>query len=109
MGFICQEAVHSDSLRSIRVWFTSSIPVSSGPAGYGGLPGMIIQVDINNGKRVITATRIDPLTNPEVLVKPKEGKKVTTAEYKKIVDDKMKEMGDDHGEGTNHVIIRYRN
>ena len=71
---------------------------------------MILQMDLNNGKRVITASSIDnPLTDTNILMKPKEGKKVTSAEFKKIVDDKMKEMGAEHGEGMNHVIIRYNN
>ncbi len=110
LGYNCQEAISQDTMRKIKAWFTSSIPVSSGPAGYGGLPGMILQLDLSNGKRVITATSIDnQLTDPKVLIKPKEGKKVTPEEYKKIVDDKMKEMGADHGEGMNHVIIRYNN
>lgn len=110
LGYNCQEALSQDTARAVRAWFTSAIPVSSGPAGYGGLPGMILQMDLNNGKRVITASSIDnPLTDTNILMKPKEGKKVTSAEFKKIVDDKMKEMGAEHGEGMNHVIIRYNN
>ena len=42
------------------------------------LPGMILQLDINDGKRTITATAIDQvLTDPAILIKPKEGKKVS--------------------------------
>lgn len=109
LGYNCQEAVYQDTLINIKAWFTGSIPVSSGPAGYGGLPGMILQLDMNSGKRVITATRIESLSDSELIIKPKDGKKVTASEYKKIVDDKMKEMGAEHGEGMNHVIIRYNN
>jgi hypothetical protein len=99
-----------DSTRKVKAWFTASIPVSSGPAGYSGLPGLILQLDFNDGKRTITATAIDPVLNdPGILIKPNEGKKVSSEEYKKIVDEKMKEMGVENGEGTKHIIIRYNN
>lgn len=105
LGYNCLEASYKDSARNVKAWFTSSIPVSSGPAGFGGLPGLILQVDIDNGKRVITASAIDTSDISGKIVKPKEGKKVTSDEYRKIVDEKMKEMGAE-GQGTNHVIIR---
>jgi len=110
LGYNCQEAVLKDSINVTKAWFTGSIPVSAGPAGFYGLPGLILQVDSNDGKRTITAVSIDPsMEVTDFLVKPKEGKKVTQAEYRKIVDDKMKEMGHENGQGTNHVMIRIQN
>jgi GLPGLI family protein len=110
LGYNCQEATWADSTRKVKAWFTTSIPVSSGPAGYGGLPGLILQLELNDGKQTITATAIDPnLNDTAILIKPGEGKKVSATEYKKIVDDKMKEMGVENGEGTKHIIIRYNN
>jgi GLPGLI family protein len=110
LGYNCQEAVSEDTTRKVRAWFTTSIPVSSGPAGYGGLPGMILKTDINNGKRIITATTIEPSLNDSgILTAPKEGRKVTSDEFKKIVDDKMKEMGVENGGGTNHIVIKIKN
>lgn len=110
LGYNCLEATSGDSIRNVKAWFASSIPVSSGPAGYSGLPGLILKVDIDNGKRIITASAIN--NNGDVsgnLIKPKDGKKVTEDEFKKIVDDKMKEMGHEEGQGGNHVIIRIKN
>jgi GLPGLI family protein len=110
LGYNCQEAILKDTSKTAKAWFTTSIPVSAGPAGFGGLPGLILQVDINDGKRLITAVALDPsLDVTDVLVKPKEGKKVTEQEFRTIVDEKMKEMGVENGQGTNHVIIRYQN
>lgn len=109
LGYNCQEAVKDDNGRKINAWFTTMIPVSSGPAGYNGLPGMILLVDIDNGKRMITARTIDTeFKDQALLVKPEEGKKVTQEEYKKIVDEKMKEMGSEGGEGGAQVIIRIK-
>ena len=109
LGYNCQEAVKEDNGRKISAWFTTKIPVSSGPAGYNGLPGLILLVDVDNGKRVITARTIDTEYKDHAqLVKPEEGKKVTPEEYKKIVDEKMKEMGSEGGEGGAHVMIRIK-
>lgn len=107
LGYNCQEVISEDTIRKVKAWFTSAIPVPAGPAGFGNLPGMILQLDIDNGKRLITASAIDPSSNNQgLIIKPKEGKKVTSDEFKKIVDEKMKEMGVENGQGTNHVIIR---
>jgi GLPGLI family protein len=107
LGYSCQEVISEDTTRKVKAWFTSAIPVPAGPAGFGNLPGMILQLDVDNGKRLITASAIDQSFNIQgVIVKPKEGKKVTSDEFKKIVDEKMKEMGVENGQGTNHVIIR---
>lgn len=110
LGYNCQEAVWEDSSRMVKAWFTTSIPVQSGPAGFGGLPGMILSADINNGKRIITATAIDQAADvTSQLVKPSEGKKVTREEFTKIVDEKRKEMGVENGDGANHIVIKYKN
>jgi hypothetical protein len=63
-------------------------------------------VETHNGDRTITATSVD-LSAPDknMLVKPKQGKKVTPEEYRKIIDEKMKEMGGEGGSGQ-QVIIR---
>ncbi len=98
LGFTCQEAtMEKDSVKTVA-WFTPSIPVSAGPSTYNNLPGLVLQVDIKDGTRVITATSVDQeVVDVAKLVKPKEGKKVSEAEFKAIVDEKMKEMGVEGG------------
>ena len=107
-GYNCQEASCIDNGRKISAWFSPSIPVSAGPAGFGDLPGLILMVDIENGKRLITAKSVNTvLEDAGILEIPKEGKKVSQEEYKKMVDEKMKEMGEENGGGGNvHIIIR---
>lgn len=106
LNFHCLEALREEDGKKIRAWFTPEIPISTGPQSYGNLPGLILSVDIDNGQRTITATSVEftPI-DKSLLVKPKEGKKVSAEQYKKIVDEKMKEMGGEGGEGQ-HVIIR---
>jgi len=106
LNFPCQEAVREEDGKKISAWFTPAIPVSTGPQNQGNLPGLILAVDINDGQRTITATSVEFMpVDKSLLVKPNEGKKVTAAQFKKIVDDKMKETGSEDGEGR-HVVIR---
>lgn len=109
IGYTCQEAVRepNDSTR-IVAWFTPAIPIPSGPAEYLNLPGLVLAVDLDNGRRTLTAKTIEPMeVDNKMLAKPKEGKKTTEAEFKKIVDEKMKEMGGPAGGGSGtHMMIR---
>ena len=87
-------------------WFTTAIPISAGPHGWSGLPGMILEAS-GNSDITITAQSVTPGPVEAGLIKePKGGKKVSKEEFRAIVDAKRKEMGDD-GNG-NHVIIRVR-
>jgi len=108
LGYSCQEAVRqpNDSTK-IVAWFTPAIPIPSGPGQYLNLPGLVLAVELENGDHTLIAQSIEemPVDN-KMLAKPKEGKKTTEAEFKKIVDEKMKEMG---AEGTGsgaRVMIR---
>jgi GLPGLI family protein len=96
--------------RSIMAWFTPGIPVQSGPMSYAGLPGLILEVDVNNGSMVMTATEIKmgKLDDKSAIKIPEKGKRVTREEYRKTVREKMKEMQEMNGgqPGMNRVIIR---
>ncbi len=106
LNYSCQEAVLQDTSKKVVVWFTPAIPVSTGPNGYSNLPGLVLSADIDNGKRAITATNIDLKDfDQSILVKPKEGKKVTREAFNKIVDEKRKEMQEENG-GKGDVIIK---
>ncbi len=93
LNFTCMQATYQDSINNYVVWFTPQIPISNGPSDYGGLPGMILQVDVNNGERVITATAVsDEAVDPDLLQEPKKGKEVTQEEFRQIMHEKMQEM-----------------
>jgi GLPGLI family protein len=105
LNYTCTEAVKTDSLRTVTAWFTSAIPVPAGPENYVGLPGMVLEVNINNGETIIMAVSINAALDEEELVKPEDGKQVTEEEFNAIVDEKLKEMGVDRNSGPS-VIIR---
>jgi GLPGLI family protein len=107
LNYNCQKAILKDSTKKVEVWFTSLIPSKQGPAGMNGLPGMILAIEQDNGERMTIATSIESLPKDFVFAKPLKGKKVTKAEFEKIRDDKMKEMGAINGKGTGvKMIIR---
>lgn len=85
-NMICYKATSTKySLRKIKyerpivAWFTLDIPVSYGPIGYNGLPGLILDLTIQNQVRFY-AKKIE--YNKSVTIKePTKGKKMTEEEY----------------------------
>lgn len=97
-GHICMNAFYEDSLKmqKITAWYALDLPVSIGPERLGGLPGVILEIDINDGAMVITADKIElkPLTTELDPPKKAKGKKIDEAKYyailKKHFDERRK-------------------
>jgi GLPGLI family protein len=105
LGYPCMEAIYiRDSVKTVA-WFTPSIPISTGPAKYHGLPGLILEVNVNDGKRLITAASVTPGNVSDLLVKPKKGKKVTREEFNKMVEEKT---GQNKEQGGDVIMIQIR-
>lgn len=74
----------------ITAWFAPKINKPFGPGGYGGLPGLILELD--RGKKTYTASSIKEVAlREEDLNLPKTGKKVTKEEFEAI-GRKMSEL-----------------
>ncbi len=109
MGYPCQEAILKDTLIKLTAWFAPSLPVSTGPNGTGNLPGMILEINRDDGKQVITAVIITLAeVDKKVFVKPSGGKKMTKEEFNKLAEEKRKEMQEENG-GEGNFIIKIRN
>ena len=91
LDYICPGAELKEGDNTITAWFTSEIPIPTGPDEFYGLPGLILVVEIN-GETAFMATSID-LTSPGegVIARPDKGKKVTQEEFDRIVAEKVKE------------------
>ncbi len=93
LGYAVQKATAVMDSSVIEAWFTPQIPVQGGPATFGGLPGMILVVSINDGQVQYTATGVSMSPIAEgVIVRPSEGDEVTRDEYEKIVAEKLEEL-----------------
>jgi len=105
-GYECMQAYYTtegDRKQTITAWFTSKLRPNLGPDRYNTLPGAVLAVDINNGERVFVAKKVEvrELKKNE-LKAPKDGERVTQAEFRKKGEELRKQFG---GRGGN-VIIR---
>jgi GLPGLI family protein len=75
----------------VVAWYSPEIPVSQGPEGYYGLPGLILEVSA--GKTTILCSKVVMNVKDKKEIKaPTKGKVVTQKEYDEIVTKKMEEM-----------------
>ena len=77
---------------NITAWFAPAIPVAAGPDVQGQLPGLILAMDVNNGRTVFKALEISPKVDVAAIKEPQRGKKVTAEEFAKERDKMMQEM-----------------
>jgi GLPGLI family protein len=98
-GHICMKASVEDTVKKQKIvaWFAQDITHPGGPERYFGLPGMILELDINNGAVVIAAERIEAkkLTNELDLPKKLKGKTISETAYQqmlyKMIQEKTKQ------------------
>lgn len=100
-GYICSLAEFTNKEdQVVQAWFTPQIPVSIGPSTYNKLPGLILEVNINDGDLIISPKEITlGEVNEDYLIAPKKGKKVSKDEFQEIVKEKMQEMRESGGGG----------
>lgn len=108
--YTLMQAMFEDSSRKIVAWFCPQIPVSSGPDAFTQLPGLVLEVDINDGERKLVATDVALGELENSIEKPKKGKEISQEEFEAVVAEKMKEMeaeyGGSGGDGEMRIIIR---
>ncbi|MEA5425705.1 GLPGLI family protein [Arcicella lustrica] len=98
-GHICMKAMIEDTLKKQKIiaWFAQDIPSNAGPERLWGLPGLILELDINDGTVLIQASKIESKKLTQELAPPKKlkGKKMNESAYqemlKKIIQEKIKE------------------
>lgn len=76
----------------IVAWFAPGIPVPAGPEFQGQLPGLILELDMNNGRIVYKALELSPRLNTAAVKEPKNGKRITAAEFEKLREKMFEEM-----------------
>ncbi|MCY1536558.1 GLPGLI family protein [compost metagenome] len=108
LGMPCMEAAMMDEhgQYQIKAWYTTAIPVSSGPDGMSGLPGMIMELSIGE-TMLIAAVKIEPMDAKMLthIKPPIKGKKVTAKEYDAIMQKKLAEM-EQQFKGEGNVIFK---
>ncbi len=77
----------------VEAWFAPEIPVPGGPVGYGGLPGLILVLSVDDGRVQYFASEIALGEVGGGLIRaPEGGDRVTREEYEEIVSEKLDEL-----------------
>jgi GLPGLI family protein len=79
--------------RTTVAWYTPDVPISNGPRGYGGLPGLILEVNDEDLTIVCSEIVLNPKEVKEIK-EPIKGKIVTRKKFGAIAKEKTKEMMD---------------
>lgn len=74
------------------VWYAENIPVSFGPDSYSGLPGVIMEIDQDNGANVTTAVEVSAKYPKKELVAPTKGEKMNRAQFQENMQKLMQDM-----------------
>ncbi len=94
-GHICMKAYMDEPIKKHKIvaWFAMDIPYSYGPETFHGLPGMILELDYNDGALLVSADKIDLKKVDTDLVLPAKmkGKKVNQAAMNKMLEKLIKE------------------
>lgn len=88
--------------KTITVWYSPDISVSHGPAEYNGLPGLILETNFEKTTMLCTKIVLNPKDKVEI-AKLTKGKKVTKAEFEKIMQERMAQMSDGKGGMQIHI------
>ena len=100
LGYMCQLAYYESQEDSTYVvaWFSPEIPVGVGPENYRGLPGAILEIDVNFGETMMEAKAINPgPVDEKIITPPSKGKKVDqetfNAKNKEVMETMRKRFG----------------
>jgi len=92
-GHACMNAYYKDTLRHQKViaWYALDLPLAGGPESFFGLPGLILEVNVNDGALLLTAAKILQMKLTTELDFPKKtkGKKIKEKEYMEIISKQI--------------------
>ncbi|WP_220086197.1 GLPGLI family protein [Flavobacterium lacus] len=94
-NFICNKAISKKEkivngrkiVYTNIAWYCPQIPVSFGPKGYGGLPGLILELNENN-KIIYHASAFDLNKLSEKITKPNKGETISLEKYNELYNER---------------------
>jgi GLPGLI family protein len=93
-GYKCYKAIKRCKCgKDIVAWFTPDIPLPFGPAGYGGTPGLILELTFFNHTLTIKKFNEDASVK---IVKPNKGKPISTTDLEELQWNKRMEVREKH-------------
>lgn len=82
LGYSCQRALGTFSGRDYTAWYSSEIPISTGPDKFGGLPGLILKIEDTENKIKYELAGIENAENPFNQTILAEAKELSKKEFK---------------------------
>jgi GLPGLI family protein len=73
----------------VVAWYADELLSPTGPENYGQLPGVILELSVDDGATVYTAKEVKKTVDMKELKEPKKGKQVTRQEFMKMMSDMM--------------------
>ena len=81
LGYVCTMAKAHFRGRHYKAYFTSAIPIASGPWKFLGLPGLVLQIQDEKNQVKIFATKVEYPVADQVQKFSGEGRLIQAAEY----------------------------
>ncbi len=85
------DMIEKDDTITVTAWFTPEIPVQHGPAEYGGLPGLILELNANGTTMLCSKIVLNPEDQEEIKPATK-GDVIGLEDYNTTFQQKMEEM-----------------
>lgn len=106
LGYKCLLATKEEDSTMVRAWYTPEIAIASGPGAFVNLPGLVLEVEVDEGERSIVAREIEfGDVDEKELKMPKKGKKMSGEDFEALVRAKMEEMGAEGGSGGGATFV----
>lgn len=97
-GYNCKKATTKNQQGApVVAWYTDQIACPSGPEIFGGLPGMILELNIGDGEIVFSPLEISATADKTLVKAPANGKKITRKEFQKMMEEEFGASGANGG------------
>lgn len=77
---------------TVVAWYAESLSTPVGPESYGNLPGLVLEVNMNDGETVLTALDIKKTVDTKELKEPKKGKRISRQEFAQKQQEMFRNM-----------------
>lgn len=85
LNFKCQKAVTTFKSTKYFAYFTQSLPFPSGPKNFRGLPGLILKVELSDGKPLYVASELIYPYKMSIPQINRNGISITQSEFSKLI------------------------